>query len=50
MKMLGVMNIYLLIVRVGLHFLDYSRWIEERMVDYVLKSLVCYYDVGIKSG
>ena len=41
MKMLGVVNIHLRIVRVELHFLHYSSCNEGRMVDHVLGSLVC---------
>ena len=36
MKVLGVVGIHLHMVRVGLHFLNYSRCIEGRVVDYVL--------------
>ena len=40
-KVLRVVNIHLRIVYFGLHFLHYNRCFEVRIVDYVLKSLVC---------
>ena len=41
MKILGVVNIQLRIVRVEHHLLHYTRCNEGRMVDHVLGSLVC---------
>ena len=39
MKVLGVVGIHLHMVRVGIQFLNNSRFIEVRMVDYVLMVL-----------
>ena len=40
MKLLGVGNVHLHIVRVGLRFLHFIRYIEGRIEGFVLKSQV----------
>ena len=40
MIVLGVGNVHLRFVCVGLHFFYYDKFIEEKMVDYVLESQV----------